>query len=526
MGVKENLRKASEFLKQGRNAKAEELLLQVLAEDFESKDGLYLLGTVYLQKGITGLAAQLFMRVLDTHEKHFESWNNLGNCYHTINNSKLAELCFRKALEIERPDPRDHADIYNNLATLYINAGKPKEGVPYAEKCIELQKDHNDGNWNLALLQLEQGHYAEGFDQYEWGFKTNNRMFRSYGDHVKPWDGSEGKDVVVWGEQGIGDEILFASMIKELKEKSKSVVFECHPRLVTLFKKSFPDVTIYGTRKDNYISWVDKHPELNAKVATGDLGRFFRRDLETFPTHEGYLKADENRVEHYRRKLAKLGKRIKVGISWTGGYVKTRKDYRSIALEKWEPILRQNCDFISLQYTPDAYNTIAEAEDKLDIRIHHWPSAVQANDYGETAALIEALDLVITVNTSVHHLAGALGKPCWTLTPKAKAWRYWSPDADNKTVPWYPSVIQYQQKELFKWNKIIRTVTEDLAALMKSIEEKRLVDYSKYAEESKNERSKKGKTQEDNLCDTIEQPDGLSQIPCADTSEGATELRT
>jgi ADP-heptose:LPS heptosyltransferase len=257
-------------------------------------------------------------------------------------------------------------------------------------------------------------------------------------------------------------------MIPELSKISKQVIIDAHPRLANIFKNSFAElgnVVVYGTRKDNIIEWPNDHPEMTHKIAIGDLGKFFRRNLDDFPVHTGYLKADPELVDKYRKKLAKLGEKPKIGISWTGGYKKTRSDYRSLPLDKWKDLLSMDADFISLQYTPDAYYTVAEMEDLHDIKVHHWPSAVESFEYGETAALVEALDLVITVNTAVHHMAGALGKTCWTLTPKAKAWRYYSPDEDNATIPWYPSCRQFQQDELYKWDSVLERVKEELVEM-------------------------------------------------------------
>ena len=458
--MSEPLKKAIMFHKQGRLNEAETHYLEALTENFDDMDALYLLGTVKMQNGQYGLAANLLKQALMLKSDHFEAWNNLGNCFKLVNKEIDAKECFKKGLSIEGKSTADYADIYNNLGALYINAGCPEEGMSYLDKAIEFEKNHTDANWNRALLCLEQGMYEEGFKGYEWGFKTKNRMYKEYGREIPYWDGSPNRTIVVWGEQGIGDEILFASMIPDLLKISKKVVFDCHPRLVGIFKESFPDVTVYGTRKDTYMSWPSKHPDIDARVAIGDLGRYFRKDLNSFPQHEGYLNSSPERIAHYRKKLAKLGNRIKIGISWTGGYTKTRKDYRSIPLELWESLFRLNADFISLQYTPEAYNTIADVEDKFDARIHHWPSAVQNHDYGETAALVAALDLIITVNTSIHHLAGALGQPCWTLTPKGKAWRYWSPDGVSN--PWYPSVTQIEQSKIGEWGDVLEKVIRNL----------------------------------------------------------------
>lgn len=454
-----SLDKAISFHKQGRLKEAEENYLTALNDDFDNVNTLYLLGTIQLQNGKAGIASTLLKQALMLKKDHFEAWNNLGNCYKSVNKEEDARACFQTALNIPGKEPRDYADIWNNLSTLYVNSGEPEKGVSFAQQAIELVPDHSDANWNLALMYLEQGNYDKGFDLYKWGFQTKNRLYRNYGAEHPYWNGEKGKTVAVWGEQGIGDELMFASMLPDFIKDCKQVIFDCHPRLASIFKASFPNITVYGTRKDAYIEWPAKH-KIDAKIAIGDLGKFYRRKAEDFPGTP-YLKADPERVAHYKNKLSKLGNRLKVGISWTGGYLKTRKDYRSIPLEAWGPILGLDADFISLQYTSEAYNSIAEAEDRLDCRIHHWPSAVQANDYMETAALVQALDLVITVNTSIHHLAGGLGKECWTLTPKAKAWRYWSKDGIN---PWYGSVKQFEQEKAGEWDGVIATVSEDLAS--------------------------------------------------------------
>ena len=459
------IEQAIAFHKQGRLQLAEEKYVEVLSADFDNVKCLYLLGTIYLQTHRIGIAANLFKQALLIEKDYFEAWNNLGNCYKMVNKDEDAKMCWNKALEIKDMHPNDYADIHNNIATLYINSGNPVEGMQYVEKALELCPDHVDANWNKALLLLEQGKYGEGFDRYEWGVKTGHRVLRTYGKEIPIWDGSPGKKVIVWGEQGIGDEILFASMFPDMQKICRAVIFDCHPRLVKIFKESFPDINVYGTRKDAYINWPVDHPDIDARISIAELGKYFRRELKDFPQHNGYLKASQDRITHYRQKLAKLGDRPKIGISWTGGYVKTRKDWRSIPLEKWEPILKKDADFISLQYTPEAYNSIAEVEEKFNVKIHHWPSAVTEGireEYHETAALVSALDLIITVNTAIHHLAGALGKRVWTLTPKGKAWRYYSPD--GKSFPWYPSARCIEQPEIMEWDSVMNQVADKLIA--------------------------------------------------------------
>jgi tetratricopeptide (TPR) repeat protein len=469
--VKQLLADGMTLHKQDRLQMAEQKYFEVLQEDPDNVDALYLLASIYMKVKKLPLASQLFLRVTVLNNEHFEAWNNLGNCYKAFNKEDVARECWEAALNIMGRADYEYADIYNNLGTLYVNSGEPEKALPLLNKCLELRPEHQDGKWNMSLVQLELGNYEEGFRGYPAGFHVHHRLYRDYhekgSETVVEWMGegeeeTKDKTIVVWGEQGIGDELMFASCIPDLAQRFNKVIFDCHPRLVGIFKQSFPDnVVCYGTRKENMIGWPGEHPELQTfayKKAIGDVPQYLRKTVDDFPKHDGYLKADPERVEHYRQKLNKLGDRLKIGISWTGGYHKTRKDYRSVMLDKWADIFKLDADFISLQYTKEAYKTVAHAEEMFGIDIHHWPQAVEAHDYMETASLIEALDIVITVNTAAHHMAGALGKPCFTLTPVAKAWRYYSPAEDNSTIPWYPSVHQFQQKELFEWDDVMKKV--------------------------------------------------------------------
>lgn len=231
------LAQAIVFHRQGKVHEAETHYLSALDEDFDNTEALYLLGSLYAFQGKVGLAASLLRRAIALKPDYFECWNNLGNCYKNQHNDAEAERHFLKALSIPGRSDHDYADIYNNLAAIHINNGDPELGIPHAEKALQLRPDHVDANWNLALLALETGDYKTGFDLYKWGFKTKNRIFRDYsvGHDVPYWDGSPEKNIIVWGEQGIGDELMYASMLPDLIKISKSVIFDCHPRLHGIF---------------------------------------------------------------------------------------------------------------------------------------------------------------------------------------------------------------------------------------------------------------------------------------------------
>jgi tetratricopeptide (TPR) repeat protein len=416
------------------------------------------LATIKLQLGFHGSAIALLQTALINHPDVPELWNNLGSAWKGENQNDKARECFEKALAL-----RDDADYYNNLCTLHVNEGDPVPGEEWARKGLESNPDHPRLHWNLSLCLLEQGKWEEGFVEYDYGLHSLDRPHRNYGEGIDWWDGTPGQKVVVYGEQGIGDEIMYASCIPDLMKDCK-VVFDCHDRMEDLMKRSFR-VKCYPTRKSTEITWPHKE-NLDAKVAIGSLFRFYRPD-GNFPK-KPYLKPDPKKVRKYRKKLKKLGPGPYIGVAWQAGHKKTRNDLRSLKLSWLNPIFAEGGDFISLQYSAGALEKTERFFEDTGTRIHHWPDVVETGpdgdrypgmNYDETVALVEALDLVICPNTTLVHLCGAIGKECWTITPKAAAWRY---QLEGAHMPFYGDWVT-QFREEGSWEDTIGRVAEEYA---------------------------------------------------------------
>jgi hypothetical protein len=186
-----------------------------------------------------------------------------------------------------------------------------------------------------------------------------------------------------------------------------------------------------------------------------------RNNLEDFPARESYLRADSGHIVHWRRQLDKLPGQLKVGISWRGGAATTRRSLRSIPLRSWIPLLRlPSVDFVNLQYS-DCTEELAALRAESNIELHWWDSAL--DDYDQTAALVSALDLVISVQTAVVHLAGALGKAVWALIPAVPEWRY---GVAGPSMPWYPTARLFRQSAQGEWNPLMSSVCDELEALI------------------------------------------------------------
>lgn len=467
---------AVKALNANKLGEAERLFLEMMNEDFDNPVLMFALGMTCVANRKTGVAYSLLRRALEHLDDADEAYKRLGVflpqtsrdqkrdfikqqkaeclmgiglCYRYEEKKREAEQYFKQALTLSP----NHADLYANLGCMYVNDGRPEGGVRWLKKAIELEPDHPDAKFNLGLLQLEMGQWGEGFANYNEGSKRKNGLGRTYehadGSTFPMWNGESGKRVVVPGEQGIGDEIMFASCVQDLQKISELVVLDCHPRLTTLFKRSF-NVDCHGTRKEEWLNWVTDY-KFNARCPMGSLPQHFRANGE-FPKTP-YLRTGRNATVD-----ALPG--FKIGLGWSAGYKETRGAIRSMALAEMAPLFSMGGSLVSLQYT-DCAEELAYAERRFGTKVHQFDFITdKKSDYDLTAEVVNSLDLVIAVNTSVVHLAGALGKECWTLTPATPAWRYTT--VSGEEMPWYGSVRQFRQKQGEPWAAVIERVAKAL----------------------------------------------------------------
>lgn len=394
--------------------------------------------TVALQKGYHGLAVNGYRWMLHNWpetKKMPQTWNNLGTSYKGEHMDDKARECWEEAIALVDPDKEEERGLYaeycSNLSTLYINTGNPAGGLQYAKDAVELQPENLKNWWNLSLIELELGRWEDGWKHYDKGVQSGDRYNRW--PDVPYYNGEDltGKRVLLYGEQGIGDEIMFAGALRQLCHAADKVFFECHDRLENLFRSSTRDVEnleISGTRKmkqADYRDIVVDGFKPDYTIGIGSLFRWFG-----IKSRAPYLKPNPELVEMYRERLNELGPGLKVGVGYAGGHKKTHSHERSFKLGDLGPILDiPGCEFVSLQYTPEATGKFDRHFMQTGRKVHHWPDVLYrgedpGEDYEHTAALIKALDIIVVPNTTAVHCAGAIGTPCITLTPRACAWRY------------------------------------------------------------------------------------------------------
>lgn len=345
------------------------------------------------------------------------------------------------------------------LALIQRGEGNLPAASATIDQALAEDPDFLLGRWVRGILRLSQYKFDVAWEDYEVGVALGERKFRYLGRRT--WNGETlaGKTVLVYGEQGLGDEILFASCLEEVVEVADKTIIECNPKLRSLFQASFPTAITCVADLDSNRNWMDRLPKWDVETPIGSLPMFLRRSRGSFRRRR-YLRTDQTRVEHWKSRLAMLGVGLKVGISWRGGTAWTGSKERSIDLPLWEPILTMpGIHLINLQYG-DYRDEIVFAAEKFGRTILTWDDALR--DYNETASLVDALDLVISVQTAVVHLAGALGKQVFALIPVGPEWRYGS---EGSNMIWYPNVRLFRQEKQYDWSQVIHYVAAELSTL-------------------------------------------------------------
>lgn len=424
------------------------LCSDVLNEDKDHPEATYIAARVLMTAGRHGLAHILFRRCNEMSPHKAEIHNSLGL---SVEHAYPAEALkyYENALRIDS----SHHHALNNKGLMLLRRGRPDLCLKFASKCLEAKPDYIGANVNRATALLMLRRWEEGWKEYAASLGVS-RTRRQYG--VPDWDGEKGT-IVVYGEQGIGDEILFASCISDLM-RTNEVVIDCDPRLVGVFERSF-GCKVYGTRFKDQTPLVEE-VKIDYQMAMGDMPRFFRNSEAAFPG-TAYLTPDPERCVQWRalfdsleygsinpvmRRNQPKGKRI--GIAWQGGILNTERHARSFDLDVFAPLFDLPHTFISLEY---------DEPDLKGYPIRHFGRAVNKGvDYDETLALINELDLVICVTTTAVHAAGALGVECWCLTPKYPSYRF---HLDGQ-IPWHSSVQLIRQTDT--WENVIKRVKQML----------------------------------------------------------------
>ena len=432
-------------------------LQEALRQAPANADILFELGLSSNRLEHTDAAIDAYQRALAVDPRHHGALVNLGLVHLTqLGDPRLAQQYFATAAAAYPQSVAAQA----NLGLALQEQGQFDAALAHYERLLAQDPAAIEYRWNRGLAHLYQGDFERGWTDYELRHVRGGRdVRRDFG--LPEWDGREPAQhhVLVYGEQGVGDEVMFASCLPELARAAAGVVLECDARLAPLFARSFPAIAVHGAARDGAREWLRGHPALDRQIAIGSLPRWLRRRREDFPAHAGYLMPDPARVAAWRQRLAGNGAAPVIGLTWRGGTRKTRAGLRSLELRDYLPLARAwRGRFVCLQ-RGDCADELAAAR-AAGMPIEWWPDAL--NDLEETAALTAALDHVISVDNTVVHLAGAMGRRCWVLLAQVPDWRY---GLHGERMPWYPSLRLFRQPRSGDWAAVVAAVVAALATV-------------------------------------------------------------
>jgi Flp pilus assembly protein TadD len=403
------------------------------------------LGNLYTEKGQLDQAIAAYRHALRLNPDLVKVHSNLGSALRDNGQLDEAIAACRQALQL---DP-DYADAYCNLGRALCDKGLLDQSIAASQQAIRLAPNHAESHWNYALSLLLQGDFARGWPEYEWRWQTKRSSWPRRNFTQPQWDGQNlnGQAILLHAEQGIGDTIHFVRYAPLVARRGGRVIVRCQPDLARLFKSS-PGL-------GQIIASNEPVPPFDVYCPLLSLPLVFKTDLQSIPASVPYLKADDQLIEAWKRRLDAAPNRFRVGLVWAGNPGFKGDRMRSLTLETLAPFAAvPGVTFFSLQK--------GSACDQAN----HPPRGMQLTnlgrelkDFADTAAVMSLMDLIVTTDTSMPHLAGALGRPVWLMLQFVPDFRWM---LQREDCPWYPTMRLFRQRSLGDWPDVIRRVAQSL----------------------------------------------------------------
>jgi Flp pilus assembly protein TadD len=466
---------AIEHHRAGRLVEAESVYRQILAQQPNHPDAIHLFGVLANQAGRADIAIEQIQRAIKLNPSVAEYHLNIGEVYRRVGKFDESIAHTRRAIEL-RPDlfegycnlaiaysdkrfladaneallralalRPDDIGVLINIGSNYWETDQNEKALEYFQRAIAVRPDCVDAHWSAARVLLQFGRFQEGLEEFEWRLQYP-KMRLNRGFTQPQWDGSDltGKTILLHTEGGHGDAINFIRLVPQVAARGGKIVLECQPSLIPLFR-DFPGISEIVARGDTL-------PPFDVHIPLQGLLRILKINLDNIPNKVPYLTAPKDRLDKWSARMPQ-DEMLRVGLVWCGVmYAET--DYRPRSLETFHPFLKfPNMHFFSLQKGEAASEKPPAGTDWFDF-------SADIQDFADTAALIQNLDIVISVDTSVAHLSGALAKPTWVLIPSQSDFRWLLNRTDS---PWYPTMRLFRQPRNVPWPVIIKQITPELA---------------------------------------------------------------
>jgi len=441
------------------------------------------LGVCHLKNGTIGLAKEMFEKAIEINSKYWEAYQNLGLCFEKLKMNSEAVMLYKKAvmlcgnsfspiiklssvladrgdyseseqyLKLLEKDENHKIVSYNNIGIHKLKQGNIQEALSYAEMAIKENANVAITHYNYSHALLLNGNFSEGWNEYEWRKYREEFEKRDFSKNELADQEIIGKKILVWSEQGFGDSLQFARYLVKLQEKGAYVIFECDPALASIFS------SCKGINKLVLKEGVNEPSvEYDYQIALLSLPRYFNTDLHNIPAEIPYLSVSDDKIKEWEKTI-KGNNNLKVGLVWAGNPNHANDKNRSCKLLDFDKLFDiPYVEFYSLQKGKPL-----EQITTFQNKIHN--TSVQLNTFEDTAAAISNLDFVISVDTSVAHLAGALGKEVWLMLPFIPDWRWLM---DREDSPWYPSMKLFRQDEKSTWQDVVERMKKELIQIVET----------------------------------------------------------
>lgn len=476
---------AFSLMEMGEFEKAVDVLVRLISINPKSYRAINALGLAFIRLDQPERALQSLSMAQKTNCSNTETYNNMGIALNKLGQFRLAQQTLERAIAL---DP-NYADAYGNLAIVLKNMGKlneakiacstaisispedvvsmsnlavinleqgeVKQAIKISEKAISIDPSYPDAHYNLSLSHLMDKNFEKGFDLYERRWTTESYS-GSYLNSEKPqWSGELNKKVLLWAEQGIGDEVMFSSMLPELKKLCSNLIVLCDYRLIPLFQRSFCSSIEYVSKFSEVMQ-----DDYEFHLPMGSLGKFFRRNSQSFEkSNNGYLRSNDIQTKYLRDKLKLRTENQLIGLSWFSKSPIPGTFSRNIGLDKLvECLNNSNTQFVNLQYG-DVRADLQSLYLNTGIKVHNEKYIDNKKDLVGLASLIMACDHVVSIDNATVHLAGALGKATSVLLPSDRNWRWGKSDQISY---WYKSVKLFQKKTDKGWGPVLSALKHKL----------------------------------------------------------------
>ncbi len=447
--IPEMLAAAQELHRGGRWREAQQLYQQILQADPLNADALYRFGLLAHQAGQNDAAVSLLSQAIRVRGSAPEFHNDLGEAYRVLGRYADAALAYRQAVRL---DP-SFAAAHSNLGTVHQDQGRFDEALACYERAIACRPDYAVAHYNRGFMLLLLARWAEGWPEYEWHWRCSDMEHPAW--RQPAWDGSPlaGRTILLYAEQGLGDTLQFVRFAPLVKQRGGRVLLQ-GPRKLLSVLSTCPGI-------DALCPQDEPAPRFDVCASLMRLPALFRLGLDSIPADVPYLAADAELVANWNDALGDDG-RWRVGIGWQGNPQSPDARVRSIQLTEFASAAAlDGVRLLSLQK-----GSGSEQLADCPFPVEDWGSRLDegGSAFRDTAAVIQNLDLVITCDTALAHLAGALAVPVWMATPYSPDWRWM---LDRTDSPWYPTMRLFRQSSHACWDDVFVTIAEELSALVR-----------------------------------------------------------